>query len=104
MTLVGPRIMNIMLGIWLFLSAFLWTHSGAQFNNAWLVGALIAGFASIALAVPQFSYLNVVLALWLFVSAIILPASSTVTTLNPRWSALPSLPSHSAGCSTFRRA
>jgi hypothetical protein len=28
-----PRVANIVLGIWLFLSAFLWLHSAAQMTN-----------------------------------------------------------------------
>ena len=65
----GPRILNILLGIWLFISAFLWIHTPAQMNNTWILGVLCVIFAVIALGVPQVRYLNTLLSIWLFISA-----------------------------------
>ena len=75
------RIVNIVLGVWLFVSAFLWAHSYAQMTNTWIVGALCAAFALIAMRVPEARYLNTLLAVWLFVSVWALPTLSSAT----RW-------------------
>jgi hypothetical protein len=76
------RAVNIVLGIWLFLSAFLWTHSAAQMRNTWVCGVLIAAFAAVAFAVPVVRYLNTALAVWLFISAFALPSISQATIWN----------------------
>lgn len=76
------RYLNMALGLWLFISAFLWPHSQAQFTNSWLMGLLCIGFASLALVVPQFRYLNTALAVWLFISAFALPRISVATVWN----------------------
>jgi hypothetical protein len=34
------RYANLLLGLWLLSSAFLWAHSPAQFRNSWSVGSL----------------------------------------------------------------
>ena len=75
------RIINIVLGVWLFISAFLWLHSYAQMTNTWIVGALVVVFALVALRVPEARYLNAVLAVWLFISVWALPTLSNAT----RW-------------------
>lgn len=78
----APRILNIILGIWLFVSAFLWMHSEAQFTNTWLVGAGITLFGLIALGAPAFRYVNTALAVWLFISVWALPILQTGTGWN----------------------
>lgn len=71
-----PRHVNATLGVWLFLSAFLWTHLLVQWGNAWIVGALIFAVAIFGAAVPRARFANTVLALWLFASAIFLASTS----------------------------
>jgi hypothetical protein len=78
----SPRNLNIWLGAWLVISSFLWRHSPAQFNNAWLVGAAAAMFAAIALRADVIRYLNTVLAIWLFFSCWALPVDSQATFWN----------------------
>lgn len=48
----GPRYVNIALGAWVFLSAFVWPHADASFTNSWLMGVLIVAFSIGALAAP----------------------------------------------------
>ena len=60
-----PRVANIILGIWLFISAFAWPHTYAQMTNTWIVGLLCVVFAVIAMRVPEARYLNTVLSIWL---------------------------------------
>jgi hypothetical protein len=73
---------NVALGAWLFVSAFLWPHSTAQFNNSWLVGIAAATVAVIAMRVDGARYLNVALAAWLFIAGFTLPVSSMGTFWN----------------------
>jgi hypothetical protein len=74
--------LNILLGIWLFISAFVWTHSQAQLTNTWILGVLCVVFALIAMRMQQVRYLNTALAVWLFISAFALPGSSRATVWN----------------------
>lgn len=82
MTPVGARIANIILGVWLFISAFLWTHSQAQLTNTWIVGLAVIAVALIALAAPPVKYINTALAIWLFISVFALPAVTPGTQWN----------------------
>jgi hypothetical protein len=58
------------LGVWLFISAFIWPHSMASQTNTWIVGLLIAIFAAASLTQPQARWLNVLAAVWLFISTL----------------------------------
>lgn len=72
---VTTRGINVALGAWVFISAFIWTHTVAQFWNTWIVGALVALFALGAFRVPQARFLNAALAVWLFISIFALPTN-----------------------------
>jgi hypothetical protein len=76
------RVLNVLLGIWLFISAFAWPHSAAQRTNTWIVGVLCVIFALAAMAMSSARYLNTVLAIWLFISAWALPTVSVGTIWN----------------------
>jgi hypothetical protein len=76
------RYANIVLGTWLFLSAFLWPHSYAQVTNTWVVGLLVVALAVVSLRVPQARYMNAILAVWLFLSAFALPTLRMATVWN----------------------
>lgn len=65
----AARYVNIVLGVWLFISAFLWRHSPAQMTNTWILGILCVIFAVAALYEPRARYLNTALAVWLFISS-----------------------------------
>ncbi|KYF91683.1 hypothetical protein BE17_10525, partial [Sorangium cellulosum] len=80
--MTAARGINVALGIWLFISAFLWRHSQGQFTNTWVVGALCVVFALLAIWAPWARYLNTILAIWLFVSAWAIPALSVGTVWN----------------------
>lgn len=79
---MAARIANVVLGVWLFISAFIWPHTQAQMTNTWIVGALIAIFALVAMRAPQARYVNTALAIWLFISVWVLPVESTATLWN----------------------
>ncbi len=78
----NARIVNIVLGVWLFISAFLWPHTYAQMSNTWILGALCVVFALVAMKVPEARYLNTILAVWLFISVWALPSISLATMWN----------------------
>jgi hypothetical protein len=77
-----PRIINVILGVWLFISAFIWPHAHAQMTNTWIVGVLCVIFALVAMAVPWVRFLNTLLAIWLFISAWALPSQTAGTVWN----------------------
>ncbi|KYF83465.1 hypothetical protein BE20_40400 [Sorangium cellulosum] len=76
------RIVNVVLGFWLLLSAVLWPHSHAQRTNTWVLGLLCMVFAITAMLAPAVRYLNTVLAVWLFISCWALPTVSLGTIWN----------------------
>jgi hypothetical protein len=65
-----PRILNAIVGGWLFISAFAWPHTRASQANSCLVGAAIALTALAGLAVPGARWVNTALAIWLAVSTL----------------------------------
>jgi hypothetical protein len=80
---MGARAMNLSVGFWLFLSAFLWPHGPAQTLNAWVVGILSVTFALAGLeSRPQARYVNWVLGGWLVVSSFLLPLTRPATAVN----------------------
>lgn len=77
------RIINIALGVWLFISAFIWQHTSAEMTNTWILGVLAVVFALLAAYVfVQARFLNTLLAIWLFISAFALPHVSAGTVWN----------------------
>jgi hypothetical protein len=78
----NARIVNVILGVWLFISAFLWPHTYSQMTNTWILGVLAVAFALLAMRVPEARYLNTILAVWLFISVWALPTMSVATQWN----------------------
>lgn len=77
------RFSNAMLGVWLFISAFLWPHTVAQFHNAWMTGIIVTSFALAGIAGIRWArFANYGVALWLFLSTLFLPRASSLTGLN----------------------
>lgn len=67
------RTLNIILGAWLFASAFLWTHTPVDRVSCWAVGLGVIAFAVVAMTIPTARWVNSALAVWLFASAFALP-------------------------------
>jgi hypothetical protein len=78
----AARLVNVVLGVWLVISAFAWPHSYAQQTNTWILGLLCVVFALVAFYDPVVRYLNTVLATWLFISCWALPQLSLGTLWN----------------------
>jgi hypothetical protein len=79
---LGARIANLILGAWLFISAFIWPHSPAQMTNTWIMGLIIAVLALISMAASQARYLNTAASIWLFISVWVLPGGNAGTQWN----------------------
>lgn len=78
----APVVLSMLLGAWLFVSAFLWPHTHVQMTNTWIFGALVVIFAALATVAPRTHQLNALAAFWLFVSAWRLPSMSAATVWN----------------------
>jgi hypothetical protein len=76
------HVVSIALGLWLFISGFLWPHGRAQQLNTWIVGLLIALVAFAAMSEPRARSASAALAIWLFLSAFALPTAHAATTWN----------------------
>lgn len=78
----GPRIATVVLGAWLFISAFLLPYSSAQFTNTWIVGLAVVVFSLFGIASVPARFLNTLAAIWLFLSVWLLPGATTGTRWN----------------------
>jgi len=67
---MSARIFNVLLGAWLFLSAFAWPHSGMQFPAALVCGGLTVVLSLATIYIPGLRYLTAVVAALLFASSI----------------------------------
>ena len=75
-----PRYGNLVLGIWLFSSSWLWPHTGVSRANAMLTGLCLIWITLAALRRPVLRWLNLVAALWLACSSVFVwhPAARTL--------------------------
>ncbi len=78
----SASVADLILGVWLFLSAFLWMHTPAQRANTWILGVLFAVGALVAMQVARALWAHVVLSIWLFISVWALPHESPATMWN----------------------
>jgi hypothetical protein len=72
-----PRIVNLLLGMWLFLSAFLWEHADPQYLNA-LTSGLVLGILGLAAGEgrPLVRLITGQIGLWLMASTFLLPTEA----------------------------
>jgi len=78
----SARGLNVILGAWLFISAFLWDHTASQRTNTWIVGILVVAFSLLAMRAPAARFVNTILSVWLFISAFALPTVHMGTVWN----------------------
>lgn len=79
---MAARVLNLLIGVWLFISAFVWPHTVAARTNTWILGVLIVVFALIAMAQPMARWLNTLAAIWLFFSTLAISHMSQATVIN----------------------
>lgn len=76
------RWVNVLVGAWLFVSAFLWPHTSSQYTNTWLMGIISVAVAVVAMGATGFRYINTAVGAWLIISAFALPTISMGTRWN----------------------
>ena len=67
---MSARILNVLLGTWLVISAFAWRHSPVQFWAALICGAVTIVLTLASFYTPGLRYLIAVFAVMLFVESI----------------------------------
>ncbi|HEX3762276.1 MAG TPA: hypothetical protein VHW23_26425 [Kofleriaceae bacterium] len=77
-----PRWVNLLIGIWLIISAFAWPHGGGARANTWILGALIAIASIWAMYAPGARFLNTIFAIWLFFATLVIYHASAATVWN----------------------
>jgi hypothetical protein len=78
----GPRLANVTLGLWLFLSAFVWPHTVLSQTNTWVLGLIIAAVAAVGTSTPVLRAISTVPAIWLFMSSFLISDITDATLWN----------------------
>lgn len=73
---------NLVIGVWLVISAFVWPHVGAALANTVIVGLMIAVLAGAAFWRPAASAVIALPGAWLVLSAIFIHHGHSVTPLH----------------------
>ncbi|MBS2033154.1 MAG: hypothetical protein JST54_35100 [Deltaproteobacteria bacterium] len=76
---MATRINGVIVGLWIFISAFLWRHTPEEFALTWVCGTLAALLAAAAIFQPLVRHLNTVVALVLFVGTMVFRIESEAT-------------------------
>jgi len=76
------RVTTVLLGVWLFMSTFLWQHHPDQVINGWVCGLFTILFAAMAIAQPMMRHLGAAFAVWIFFSAFVVTSVSLATVIS----------------------
>jgi hypothetical protein len=76
------RGVNLLIGLWLMLSAFLWPHLRAEQANALVCGGVCALLTVLSVEAGGVRYLEIGLAAWLVASAFVLPHRLLITPIH----------------------
>ena len=76
------RVLNVLLGLWLVVSAFVWSHSPASKMASVILGILCVAFALMAFVWPVARYLNTVLSIVLYILGFSLAPNENATVWN----------------------
>jgi len=76
------RFLNVLLGVWLVLSAFILPHTFDEAMVAWILGALIALSSATSFVAHEISYIDAIFAVLLGASALVLSKAPAVTRIN----------------------
>jgi len=79
--------LNLLIGIWLFISPWVIGFAGADFGaswNAWILGVAIVVFSAIAVSLPQVweEVVNILLGIWMVVSSWVIGVASRAAETN----------------------
>ena len=70
------------LGLWLFVSAFVWPHTTASRLNTCIVGALVVVSATMAAGIGMMRQVTSILALWLLSTTLLVYPANHITFWN----------------------
>ena len=76
------RIFNALIGIWLFVTAFMWPHTQAEMTVTIVTAILTFGLAILAIYTRAARYVNAIVAVLLFLSVLTLPSLTRATQWN----------------------
>ncbi len=76
------RVLNLLLGVWLFISAFVWPHTQGERLETWILGVCIVVFSLIAMSQPAARWINTLAAIVLFFATLAIPHSNPGTLWN----------------------
>ena len=76
------RIFNALIGIWLFVTAFMWPHTSAEMTVTVVAAILTFALAILAIYTQAARYLNAIVAVLLFLSVLTLPSLARATQWN----------------------
>lgn len=80
---MGARLVNALLGVWLYFSAFLWPHTRFERTNAWVSGIVAVTAALVGLRSFKVGrYVNALVGAWLIVSALFMAKATPGTFWN----------------------
>jgi len=73
---------NLILGVWLFLSPWLLAYTGTSMVaswNAWILGVALVVFSAIAVSIPQIweEVVNILIGIWMIISPWVLGFTGT---------------------------
>ena len=77
-----PRWVTLALGVWLFISAFVWPHAASAMTNTWILGLLIVLGAAWSMYEPRVRYLDTLFAIWLLFSTLVIQHHESATLWN----------------------
>jgi hypothetical protein len=73
------RYLNLVLGAWLLVSAFMWPHSEPQFLATILIGAILTIVSPFEVGSPRVRTINTACGVALIIAAVLLPRTTAVT-------------------------
>jgi len=73
------RYINLVLGAWLLVSAFMWPHAEAQFIFTIIVGAVLTIVSPFEVGSPRVRLINTAAGAALIIAAVVLPRTTIVT-------------------------
>lgn len=76
------RVANLVLGLWLQISAFAWSHTDEARFSAWLPGLLISIVALLSMSAPPMRRLNGALGFWAAIWGAVAAGSDRLTYWN----------------------
>jgi hypothetical protein len=79
--------LNLLIGIWLFISPWVLGFAGSEFSaswNAWILGVAIVVFSAIAVSLPQAweEVINILLGIWMVISSWVIGVTNRAVETN----------------------